>query len=76
MMEICEEVIRDKKCFSVNSTLPFAKGKAPSLALSLSYRCDTRQEGIIHIQRDKAAETILSLVFSYFCTSVVSFAFF
>lgn len=63
-----------QKYFSVNSTLLCAKGKASSLSLFLSYQCDT--EGIIYIQRDKAAETILRLVFSYFCTSVVSFAFF
>lgn len=56
-MEVREGVIWDKKCFSVNCTLPCAKSKAPSLALFLNYQCDARQERIIHIQRDEAAET-------------------
>lgn len=66
MLEIREVVMWDKKYFSVNSAVLCAKGKALSLALFLNYQCDTRQEGMICIQRDKAAKTILRLVFLYF----------
>lgn len=36
---------------------------------------DTRKEGKIHTQREKATETIFRLTFSYFCTWVVLFSF-
>lgn len=45
-MEIHERAIWDKMCFSVNSTLLWAKCRVPSLALLLSYQHQTRQHRI------------------------------
>lgn len=72
-MEVCEGTI---KYVSVNSTLLLAKGKVSSLGVRLIYHCHIREEGIIHLQRDKAAEAVLRLASLYFQTLVVSFAFF